>query len=337
MSGIENKINLKNIAFLILGAFLLIVLWGIFVPYSLTAKPEMVYDLQRGLGYKAIGVALEKQGIIKNHAFFTLYALISGNYNNLQAGNYKISSSMSVADIIKKFAAGDIVKNSVTIVEGWNLQEIAQYLDDKKIAAKKDFIDETKKDWSQQYDFLNDKLKKLSLEGYLFPDTYELSKNPSSREIFQKMLDAFGGKLTPELRAEIAKQKKSIFEIVTMASILEKEVRSTEDKKTVSGILWKRLENNMGLEVDSTINYITGKNDPGVSVKDTQIDSPYNTYKYKGLPLGPISNPGMDSIIAAIHPIKSDWWYYLSVPKTGQTIFSKTLGEHNATAAKYLR
>jgi UPF0755 protein len=126
---------------------------------------------------------------------------------------------------------------------------------------------------------------------------------------------------------------KSVFEIITMASMLEKEVRSLEDKKIVSGILWKRMEVGMPLQLDATINYITVKSNPGVAVKYTKIDSTYNTYKYVGLPKGPISNPGMNSIIAAINPKDSPYWFYLS---DGRTIFSKTFEDHCTNKAKYL-
>ena len=104
----------------------------------------------------------------------------------------------------------------------------------------------------------------------------------------------------------------------------------------VSGILWKRLAVGMPLQVDATINYITNKNDAGVAIKDTKINSPYNTYKYAGLPAGPISSPGMDSILAAIYPTKNDYWYWLSANGTGKTIFSKTLDQHNIARVKYL-
>jgi UPF0755 protein len=145
------------------------------------------------------------------------------------------------------------------------------------------------------------------------------------------MLANFGKKLNPELREKIAVQKKTIFDIVTMASLLEKEVITLDDKKIVAGILWKRLEIGMPLQLDATVNYVTGKNDPSVTIKDTTIDSPYNTYKYKGLPKGPISNPGIDSIIATIYPKKTNYWYYLT---DGKTIFSETLQQHNTAKAK---
>jgi UPF0755 protein len=147
------------------------------------------------------------------------------------------------------------------------------------------------------------------------------------------MLKNFDQKLTPALMAEIKAQKKSIFSIVTMASLLEKEVKTQEDKKIVSGILWKRIAIGMPLQLDATINYITNKGDASVTIKDTKINSPYNTYKYYGLPKGPISNPGLDSISAAIYPTKTNYLYYLT---DGKTIFSETLEQH-IEAAKYLK
>ncbi len=325
---------------LLIGSFaavFLFILWEFYIPNSLGNRPTIEYEVQKGQGLKNISADLKKQGIIKSYGFFNLYALISGNRDKLQAGSYDLSSSMSIAQIVKKFASGDIIKNNITIIEGWNLKDIAQYLEAKKLFSGKDFLNSANQDLSAEYSFLKDKPKKLSLEGYIFPDTYEVPKGATPDYVVKSALDNFDKKLTPDLRKEIANQHKSIFEIITMASILEKEVKSLDDKKVVSGILWKRIDNNMGLSVDSTINYITGKNDTSVSVKDTKINSLYNTYKYVGLPLGPISNPGMDSILAAIYPTKSDYWYYLSDPKTGNTIFSKTLDEHNEAVAKYLK
>ncbi|MDP2736501.1 MAG: endolytic transglycosylase MltG, partial [bacterium] len=136
---------------------------------------------------------------------------------------------------------------------------------------------------------------------------------------------------------EIKKQNKTIFEIVTMASIIEKEVRSTDDMKIVSGIFWNRIKNGQGLESCATLAYILGVNKPQYSVEDTKIDSPYNTYKYRGLPPGPIANPGFNAINAAVYPENTNYNYFLSDPETGKTIFSKILDEHNANKYKYLK
>ena len=192
------------------------------------------------------------------------------------------------------------------------------------------------KDFSTDFSFLSDKPKNLSLEGYLFPDTYEVKKGAGSEDIIKKILNNFDKKLNSDLRTEIKNQGKSIFEIITIASLIEKEVRTFEDKKLVSGVLWKRLESNMPLQVDATIAYITEKKTTKVLKTDTQIDSLYNAYKYSGLPLGPICNPGIESIKAAIYPENSEYWYYLSTPE-GETIFSRTLEEHNIAKAKYLK
>jgi UPF0755 protein len=242
---------------------------------------------------------------------------------------------MTIPEITEKFVSGDVIEEQITIIEGWNLKEIAQYLGEKEF-SEEEFFELAKKDFSPEFDFLKDKSKDMNLEGYIFPDTYEIQKDESLEDILTKTLQNLDKKLTLEMREEINRQGKTIFEIITMASMIEKEVKGFEDKKIVSGILWKRLENNIPLQVDAMISYITGKKSANISIEETKIDSPYNTYKYKGLPLGPISNPGLESILASIYPESSEYWYYLSAPE-GKTIFSKTLGEHNIAKEKYLK
>ena len=229
---------------------------------------------------------------------------------------------------------GDTLKTKITILEGWNLNMVAQYLDSLNICKPDEFMQIGLEDWSQDFDFLREKPENINLEGYIFPDTYEFEISKDCRDVIGSALNNFSRKLTPELRSAIQQQNKSIFDIVVMASILEKEVRTFDDKKMVWGILWKRLSVNMPLQIDATVNYVTGKNTSAVSLEETQIDSLYNTYKYKGLPAGPISNPGLDSIMAAIYPTKNDYWYFLT---DGKTIFSKTLEEHNIAKVKYLK
>jgi UPF0755 protein len=240
---------------------------------------------------------------------------------------------MSTYQIAKKMAQGNVIKNTIVILEGWDEADIAHYLEEKNICSKKEFTELVNVDYSGKFLFLKDKPKTADLEGYLFPDTYEVSKNPDCKEVILAMLSNFDKKLTEDMRSQIQKQGKSIFDVVIMASIIEKEVRIESDKKMVSSILWKRISINMPLQVDATVNYITGKSDPSVLIKDTKIDSPYNTYKYRGLPMGPISNPGIGSILAAMNPVKTDYLFYLS---NGATYYSKTLDEHNEAKAKYL-
>jgi len=294
------------------------------------------FTVEKGEGAKEISVKLKSEGLLKHSSIFRIYVLLIGKSKKLQAGQYELSPSMSLSDIVKKFSKGKIIKEKITIIEGWNLKDIARYFQEKNISSQEEFLELTKNDFSQGISVLSDKPKDLDLEGYLFPDTYEIIPGTSAKNIIKKILNNLDQKITPDLREEISRQKKSIFEIITMASLIEKEVSSFEDKKIVSGIFWKRIKTNTPLQSCASINYITGKNDRGALWQDIEIDSPYNTYKYRGLPLGPISNPGLESILASIYPEESDYWYYLSTP-SGKTIFSKTFKEHSAAQDKYLK
>ena len=327
------------VSFLFFVLAMTVFVWeGIYVPKAPNSKETKIFSVTKGERTKQISINLEKQGFIKYGFFFRFYVLTRGVADKLQAGDYLLSPSMATPEITKKLVSGDIVREKITIIEGWNLRDIAFYLREQELVTTIEFfkIVSLPKDFSKEFDFLKDKPKDLSLEGYLFPDTYETQEGEIAEEIVRKILKNFDQKLNPELREEIKKQDKTIFEIITMASLIEEEVKTTPDKKLVSGILWKRLESGMPLQVDATINYITGKKTTKVSAEETKIDSPYNTYKYRDLPLGPISNPGLESIIAAIYPQESEFWYYLSA-LDGETIFNKTFEKHNQAQAEYLK
>jgi len=309
------------------------VFFEIYVPINPISHETITYTATKGWGDDEIAKDLEKMGIIRSNYFFRFYVIFSLQHSRLQAGKYNLSPRMSTYQIVKKMVQGDVLKNNLTILEGWDVRDTSKYLESKGICSGEEFTRLINKDYSNEFDFLKDKPKDVSLEGYLFPDTYEASEGQACEDTIITMLTNFEKKLTPALRDQIRKQNKSIFDIVTMASMIEKEVKSLEDKKIVSGILWKRLKIGMPLQLDATINYITDKSHPSVAIKDTKIDSPYNTYKYYGLPKGPISNPGISSIIAALNPTETPYLFYLS---DGVTHYSKTLEEHNAARAKYL-
>jgi len=283
---------------------------GIYYPIEPGSDETVMFLVKKGEGAKEISINLKKQGLIRYSSLFRIYALIEDKAEELKAGEYQLSFSMNVPEIVNKLASGDRIKKIITIIEGWTIKDIANYLEVEELDS--------------------------DLEGYLFPDTYEISPEDGIEEIIEKMLANFDKKLTLELREEITSQGKTIHEIVIMASLVEKEVMIFEDKKIVSGILWKRIESNMPLQVDATITYITGRKSTEILKEELEIDSPYNTYKYKGLPFGPICNPGMESILAAIYPETSEYWFYLSTPE-GETIFSKTLKEHSETRLKHLK
>jgi UPF0755 protein len=324
---------------------------GVYGALDFSNTQEKLFVIEKGESLFKIGENLENENLIKNKILFNLYVFFTLSQGKLQAGGYYLSPSLNISQIAKIIISGTIAKEVITIPEGWNLRDIAWYFENKGMFRAEELfelaglpaldaslpVDFPKpKNFSSQYDFLKDKPNNLGLEGYLFPDTYNVNWGDSLEEIIIKMLDNFDKKLTEELMIEIKRQGKRIFEIINMASLLEKEVKTIEDKKIVSGILWKRLESGMPLQVDATLSYVTGKRTTRISIEETQIDSPYNTYKYKGLPLGPICNPGIESIRAAVYPEDSGYWFYLSTPK-GETIFSRNLEEHNIAKAKYLK
>ncbi|XOB40970.1 MAG: endolytic transglycosylase MltG [Candidatus Nealsonbacteria bacterium] len=340
-------ITKKRTITLVIIVFLFVIFQALFMPKDLSDKQDKLFLVEKGENLFQIANKLEDEGIIKSRLFFDFYVLLKMSQTKLQAGEYFFNNSMNIVKVADKIIKGDTAKITITIPEGWNLRDIAWYFENQGMFQAEELFElvgnysvttdlPKPKNFSVDYEFLKDKPKNISLEGYLFPDTYETVPGIELEEIIRRMLDNFNKKLTEDLRREIQEQDKSMFEIITMASLIEKEVKTLEDKKIVSGILWKRLENSIGLHVDATIVYITGKKTVKISKEETEIDSLYNTYKYRGLPLGPISNPGIESILAAIYPEASDYWYYLSA-LDGKTIFSRTLEEHNIAKAIYLK
>jgi UPF0755 protein len=296
---------------------------------------EVVFTIYQGETFKEISINLNKENLISNRLSFALRSIVSGKRKRIQAGTYILNTSMSEKQILEKIYRGESALKKITIIEGWNISKILEYIE--KIGLNKESFENLV--YSEKYNemnFLKDKPIDMSLEGYLFPDTYHMSYSFSEKDLVDKMLLNFNEKLDSSLREEIKKQNKNIFDIIIMASIIEKEVRDYGDKQIVSGILWKRIDMGIPLQVDATIVYITGKTTTKISIEETKIKSPYNTYLNKGLPVGPISNPGIESIRAAIYPQKTNYLFYLST-FDGETIFSRNFQEHINAKNKYLK
>ncbi len=298
-------------------------------------SPQTI-TIQSGQSVEQIAKLLEENKIIRSPFWFKFFVWRKGVGERLQAGKYQLTSAMPIPEIIDILAAGKVVneEKTITIIEGWTLEEIAQYLkkgghissqEEKRLLAAR--VGEWPFSFAKP-DFFSSAPASASLEGYLFPDTYRLAPNATLEDILQKMFNNFSAKLSPQMRADIQKSGYTLHQIITLASIVEKEVRNPQEMKVVAGILHKRLKMGMKLEVDSTVNYLTKKKTPSASWQDLQIDSPYNTYKYYGLPPGPIASPGLAAIQAAIYPQESPYLFYLNRQDTGETIFSRTYQEH---------
>jgi UPF0755 protein len=292
------------------------------------------FEVKQGQSLGEISKSLVGQKVLNNRYPFYLYVLISGKANDLKTGEYSFSPKDNFIDIADKIIKGDTYKIKITFPEGFNLKEMENRLENSGLPLELgDFF---VKDFKNDFDFLKNIPESASLEGYLFPDTYFFAPNVKEKEIVETFLQNFDKKFSQDLRDEVVKQKKEISDIVAMASLIEKEVKTEEDKRLVSGIFWKRIEIGQPLQSCATIAYILNIDKWIYSYEDTRIVSPYNTYLNRGLPAGPICNPGLESILAALYPQKSDYLYYLSTPE-GRTIFSKMLEEHNMNKAKYLK
>lgn len=312
------------------------------------------FIINRGETVKDVGQNLAKTPIIKSSFYFDLYIRFFKKNAKFQAGTYELNTAMSIKDIADKLALGQatVVEQEIKIIEGWNIKDIDAYLAKKNIIPAGQFfqvasqpIEKIKKNIKlDNFTFLNSIPRSANLEGFLSPDTYKVYKEASANDIILKLLDNFEKKLTAQMREDIKKQKKDLYSILIMASLLEKEAvidptgkNLNKDAKIISGIFWKRLANWQYLESCATLAYILEKNKPQFSYEDTHIDSPYNTYRNYGLPPGPICNPSLEAIKAAIYPETSEYIFFLNDPLSKKTIFSRTYDEHLINKAKYLK
>ncbi len=264
-----------------------------------------------------IALHAEEIDLIRSKTAFQTMMFILGGDTKIQAGTYVFEYPQTVVEVALKVARGDrdVTSLRITIPEGFTNKEIATLFESKlKKFDEKVFLEKTK-----------------GKEGYLFPETYFFLEDATTEQVIESLTLQFE-KETKNLLLN----GKSLEEIIIMASLIEKEASGDEDRKIISGILWKRLSINMALQVDATFKYILGKESRDLTVTDLKIDSPYNTYTNRGLPPGPICNPGRDSILAALEPQASTYLYYLH-SQEGKVYFAKNFEEHKKNKANYLK
>ena len=328
-------------------------------PYRTDAEKE-VFVVSPGATTETVGAALEEQGLISSAFFFKLQVHLKKMGGKIQAGTYELSPSQSIGEIVELLTSGAVLDDAVrvTVLEGWRAAEVAAALGDARLVSEREYLEFVSPsvpgqgyDFAPEFSFLADKPADAGLEGYLFPDTYLLKPGASAEEITRKFLQNFDRKLGSDLRAAIGEQKKTIFEIVTLASIVEREVgrnlkkgtklseadlrKLQEERELVASVFYNRLKIGKPLESDATVAYITGSTSNRATIEETKINSPYNTYRYAGLPPGPIANPSLEAIRAAIEPAESDYLYFLTSPD-GTAYFGRTLEEHIQNRQRYL-
>jgi UPF0755 protein len=306
------------VSFLIL-IFLIIIFVRAFLYNAPNNFPSRtLFTITKGESLSEIADLLYKKNIIRSPFLFKNFIIYKGGERGAIAGDYYINQPESVFSLATRVTSGNfgIVLTKITIPEGWDVPDIVTLL-------------------SKNFDgFDSNTFAKIAPEGYLFPDTYFLKPNVTPQDVIKLMQDNFNKKIET-LRADIRKFNQPLNKIIIVASIVEKEARTEETRRIIAGILWRRLSLGMPLQVDSSFSYVNGKSTFDLTLDDLKIDSPYNTYRYKGLPPTPISNPGIDSILAAIHPIKTDYLYFLS-DKSGTMHYAKTFEDHKKNRDLYL-
>ncbi len=276
--------------------------------------------IKKGLSLKEIAGSLEKDKVVKSPFLFEVLVIIFGKDRNVMAGDYLFTEPLAVPRVALRLAYGqfNLTPIKVTILEGATLSEMANTF--RKIIpifSKERFLKDT-----------------AGKEGYLFPDTYFFFPNVGTDQVIADMEDNFNKKLET-LRDDIRKSGRSLKDIITMASLLEREAHTSDDRKIIAGILWKRIKIGMPLQVDAAFLYENGKGTYQLTTKDLRTDSPYNTYTRKDLPPGPIGNPGLDAILAAIYPKESPYLYYLS-DREGNIYYSATFDKHKKNKVLYI-
>ncbi len=317
--------------------------------YGTASSSNLIQDfeIKEGEGSKIVGEKLEAKNLIDDKMAFYFYVWKTGKASKLQAGIYELAPNMTIGEMVEKFSAGEIKSEIVklTVPEGFNNKKIIELLRKKKPEIAEEFEEIAnckcvENDcacdvFGERYSFLKDLPKGVDMEGYLFPDTYFITKEDTGETLVSKFLNNFEKKVNQKILDDINGQEKTLHEIITMASVIEREVRTDEDRKIVSDIFWSRVRDDHALQSCATLAYVLGEDKAQFSYEDTRVDSPYNTYINSGLPPGPISNPGLASIKAAVYPQESPYYYFLSDPETGKIIYSKTSDEHSANKVKY--
>lgn len=334
--------KLSNFKKIIIGIiFLLIFNYGYFgflVSPSDDIKNSISINIPAGTSLKEIAKILKKENLINSKFLFLSYVKSQDQETKIQSGFFRIPVPQNIPSLTNILITGPISEDRITIPEGYKISQIDQLLSEKGLIETGDFID-----CVRNCEFQNEILKEIqsgnprNLEGFLFPDTYFVNTASfSSQELITKMLSNFESKLPSDWQEKAANlPQTSLYDVINMASIIEREVLSKKDKQKVSGILWKRIQNGWTLGADATLLYLKEDND--ITDKDLLSSSPYNTRKQLGLPPTPISNPGLSSIEAALNPIATEYWFYITTLDTGQVIYAKTNEEHNANVDEYLR
>jgi UPF0755 protein len=324
---------LLSLVVLFTGAFAVWLLVGAEKPYKGYSGVEQFVEIPPGAGPASIGRRLAQTGVIRDQLSFRIALARSGQARRLQAGEYRFDRPMTTREVIDKIARGDVFLRPVTFREGLTVRQMAEIYERDGGGSKAEFLRA-----AENASLIHDiDPAAPDLEGYLFPDTYTLPRRTTADQLVQRMVTAFRDVMTPDLVQRAAARGMSVRELMTLASLVEKETGKPGERPIVAAVYTNRLKIGMGMQCDPTVIYAlerAGKYDGNLTRENLQFDSPYNTYRYAGLPPGPIAAPGRASIEAAASPADVPYLYFVS-RNDGSHVFSATLDEHNRNVYEF--
>ena len=322
---------LVSCCFAIVGIILALILAPYLTSKELALEPKEI-RIALGTSTKSIAKQLADERIIRSSLLFEVVAYFEGASRYLQAGTYELSAAMSPREIIHQLKAGKVVHRHFVVPEGLTMAQIAQLFEDEGFGTAESFNRAARDlQWQKRYG-----IEVNSFEGYLFPNTYKLVDGIAAAKVIKMMLDEFNRHWTRERTQEAESINFSPQEIITLASIIEKEAKIDSERPLISAVFHNRLKRGWKLEADPTVLYALGNPPRALTTRDLKFDSSYNTYVNRGLPPAPICNPGLASIIAALRPVESSHLYFVAIGD-GKHYFSNTLAEHNRVVRRIRR
>ncbi len=333
--------NIKKIFYIIIIAF--VGFWFLYIISIDNPNPgdgeNKTFIVEKGMGVSAIAEKLEDEGFLASPFMFKVYVSLNDYKTEFYDGAFNLQTDMNIKQLVKNLTEREPTplrqELEVKIIEGWTEAEIDAYLAELGFIEPGELLKYSREFDEKNRFFLIDRPKGATLEGYLYPDTYRVFVDSPISALVAKMLNNFDNKLTEEIREEIKRQGKTLYEVLTLASVVEQEMYGYENRRKVAGVFLNRLEIGMPLQSDATVNYITQKGTDRPSIADTKIDNPYNTYQNQGLPPGPICNPSIEAIEAVVYPNITGDLYFLTT-RDGQIFFSPTHEEHVRKKQLYL-
>ncbi|MEC0182899.1 endolytic transglycosylase MltG [Paenibacillus peoriae] len=312
-------------------------IWSAIQPVQPKTQP-VAFTVVKGTGTSAIADTLEQKGLIRNALVFKAYVKFKQQGNALQAGNYEAQPGITFDQLIAKLSVGDVVKEEMirfTIPEGYTIRQMADKLQKEGLADRAQFLQLANEPSAFDVSLVRDIPKqaglRYALEGYLFPETYELKKGSTTKDIVQAMLEQTQKRLDtlPDLDAKLKQRGETLHQLLSVASLVEREVVVDDERPLVAGVIYNRLKQDKKLEIDATVQYMLDKQKERLYFKDLAVDSPYNTYLHPGLPPGPIASPSLKSVVAALQPAATDYLFYVTKKDgTHEHLFAATYKEH---------